>query len=112
MLHPDRGGARMPAPRYRINLFSFDKDETWIADVPDLGSASAHGESAAEAPRDVDIAITTAPIAPMPSDFFVCIYQPRWDATSQSETRHRGLRRQEPAARGTATLHPTAARAR
>ena len=50
----------MPAPRYHINLFWSDKDEAWIADVPDLRSVSAHGETAADALREVEIAVEAA----------------------------------------------------
>lgn len=50
----------MSLPRYHINLFWSDEDEAWIADVPDLGSVSAHGESAAEALHEVEMAIEAA----------------------------------------------------
>ena len=44
-------------PRYHINLFWSDEDECWIADVPDLKYCSAHGETAEEAAREIDIAM-------------------------------------------------------
>jgi predicted RNase H-like HicB family nuclease len=36
-------------PHYHINLFWSAEDECWIADVPDLGPCSAHGDTRAEA---------------------------------------------------------------
>lgn len=33
-------------PHYHINVFWSDKDECWIADVPDLSKCSARGDSA------------------------------------------------------------------
>jgi predicted RNase H-like HicB family nuclease len=50
----------MPVPRYHINLFWSEEDDAWIADVPDLGSVSAHGESAMDALREVEVAIEAA----------------------------------------------------
>ena len=45
------------APRYHINVFWSKADDCWIADVPDLRGCSAHGESAAEAVQEAQIAI-------------------------------------------------------
>ena len=42
---------------YHINLFWSDEDEAWIADVPDLKSCSAHGDSPAEAVAEVEQAV-------------------------------------------------------
>lgn len=44
-------------PRYHINLFWSDDDDCWIADVPDLRSCSAHGDTPAEAAADVQVAL-------------------------------------------------------
>lgn len=44
-------------PRYHINLFWSDEDGCWIADVPDLTYCSAHGETPAEALREVQVAM-------------------------------------------------------
>lgn len=44
-------------PRYHINLFWSDEDECWIADVPDLKFCSAHGKTAEEAAREIEIAM-------------------------------------------------------
>ena len=44
-------------PHYHINLFWHEPDGCWIADVPDLGGCSAHGETPSEAAREVQIAI-------------------------------------------------------
>ncbi len=41
---------------YPIVVFWSDEDESWIADVPDLQSLSAHGETAEEAVRELMIA--------------------------------------------------------
>ena len=43
--------------RYHINLFWSQRDECWIADVPDLQGCSAHGETAEEAAHEVEAAI-------------------------------------------------------
>ncbi|HEV2748735.1 MAG TPA: type II toxin-antitoxin system HicB family antitoxin [Allosphingosinicella sp.] len=45
-------------PRYHINLFWSDEDESWIADVPDLRGCSAHGRTPAEAAAEAQEAIT------------------------------------------------------
>jgi predicted RNase H-like HicB family nuclease len=41
---------------YHINLFWSDEDKCWIADIPDLKFCSAHGGTADEALREVQIA--------------------------------------------------------
>jgi predicted RNase H-like HicB family nuclease len=43
--------------RYHINLFWSDVDECWVADVPDLKSCSAFGDTPAEALSEVQKAI-------------------------------------------------------
>jgi predicted RNase H-like HicB family nuclease len=43
--------------RYHINLFWSDVDECWVADVPDLKSCSAFGDTPAEALNEVQKAI-------------------------------------------------------
>jgi predicted RNase H-like HicB family nuclease len=43
--------------RYHINLFWSEADGTWIADVPDLQSCSAFGDSPAEALAEVEKAM-------------------------------------------------------
>lgn len=47
----------MTEPRYHINLFWSDEDSCWIAEVPDLKSCSAHGETPADALAEAEIAI-------------------------------------------------------
>jgi predicted RNase H-like HicB family nuclease len=42
---------------YRINLFWSDDDRAWIADVPDLKSCSAHGDTPSEALAEVEQAM-------------------------------------------------------
>ncbi|MBA2277725.1 MAG: type II toxin-antitoxin system HicB family antitoxin [Chloroflexia bacterium] len=42
--------------RYRIEVFWYEPDQCWIADVPDLRFCSAHGESPEEALAEVQIA--------------------------------------------------------
>ena len=44
-------------PRYHINLFWSDADAAWVADVPDLRSCSAFGDSPAEALAEVEKAM-------------------------------------------------------
>jgi len=41
---------------YHINVFYSEEDEGWIADIPDLHSCSAFGDSPEEALREVLIA--------------------------------------------------------
>jgi predicted RNase H-like HicB family nuclease len=43
--------------RYHINLFWSDTDECWVADVPDLKSCSAFGDTPAEALTEVQKAV-------------------------------------------------------
>jgi predicted RNase H-like HicB family nuclease len=45
------------AHRYHVNLFWSDDDGAWVADVPDLKSCSALGETPAEALAEIEIAI-------------------------------------------------------
>ncbi len=44
---------------YPILIFWSDEDGAYIADVPDLGSFSAHGETPEEALREVRIALAS-----------------------------------------------------
>lgn len=39
----------MSEPRYHINIFWSQPDECWVADVPDLKSCSAFGDTPEEA---------------------------------------------------------------
>lgn len=43
--------------RYHINLFWSDADSCWVADVPDLRSCSAFGDTPAEALAEVQKAM-------------------------------------------------------
>jgi predicted RNase H-like HicB family nuclease len=45
--------------RYHINLFWSEPDACWVADVPDLKSCSAFGDTPAEALAEVEEAIAT-----------------------------------------------------
>ena len=47
----------MTPPRYHANVFWSAIDECWIADVPDLRSCSAHGDTPQAAVQEVEIAI-------------------------------------------------------
>src|SRR3546814_2101944 len=47
----------LPISHYHINLFWSDEDDCWIADVPDLKYCSAHGATAEEAAREIEIAM-------------------------------------------------------
>lgn len=42
---------------YHINVFWWEPDQRWVADVPDLKSCSAHGATPFEAVTEVQIAI-------------------------------------------------------
>ncbi len=42
---------------YHINVFWWDPDQRWVADVPDLKSCSAHGATPHEAVSEVQIAM-------------------------------------------------------
>ncbi len=42
---------------YHINIFPSEEDEGYIADIPDLETCSAFGESPEEALREVRIAL-------------------------------------------------------
>ena len=44
-------------PRYHINVFWSDEDGCWIADVPDLLSCSAHGDTPMAAIAEAQVAI-------------------------------------------------------
>jgi predicted RNase H-like HicB family nuclease len=44
-------------PHYHINLFWSHEDDCWIADVPDLRSCSAHGETPDEAIAEIKVAM-------------------------------------------------------
>ncbi|MGQ0663058.1 MAG: type II toxin-antitoxin system HicB family antitoxin [Pseudomonadota bacterium] len=43
--------------RYHINLFWSEADQCWVADVPDLKSCSAFGDTPAEALAEFQMAI-------------------------------------------------------
>jgi predicted RNase H-like HicB family nuclease len=45
-------------PKYHINLFFSDADGCWVADVPDLRCCSAFGDTAEQALREVQRAMT------------------------------------------------------
>lgn len=44
-------------PHYHIDLFWYEPDGCWIANVPDLQSCSAHGETPEEALAEVQVAM-------------------------------------------------------
>ena len=44
-------------PKYHINLFWSKADGAWVADVPDLRSCSAFGDSPADALAEVERAM-------------------------------------------------------
>jgi predicted RNase H-like HicB family nuclease len=41
-------------PKYHNNLFWSEPDGGWVADVPDLQSCSAFGDTPAEAPAEIE----------------------------------------------------------
>jgi predicted RNase H-like HicB family nuclease len=44
-------------PKYHINVFWSEADGAWVADVPDLRSCSAFGDTPAEALAEVEKAM-------------------------------------------------------
>jgi predicted RNase H-like HicB family nuclease len=44
-------------PRYHINLFWSESDGSWVADVPDLKSCAAFGDTPEEAVAEARVAI-------------------------------------------------------
>lgn len=44
-------------PRYPIELFWYEPDASWVANVPDLKSCSAFGDTPEEALAEVQIAM-------------------------------------------------------
>lgn len=44
-------------PRYHINVFWHPPDECWVADVPDLKSCSAFGDTPEEALAEARVAM-------------------------------------------------------
>lgn len=44
-------------PRYHINLFWYEPDASWVADVPDLKACSAFGDSPEEALAEIQVAM-------------------------------------------------------
>jgi predicted RNase H-like HicB family nuclease len=44
-------------PKYHINVFWSEPDSAWVADVPDLQSCSAFGDTPAEALAEVEKAM-------------------------------------------------------
>ena len=44
-------------PHYHINVFWYSDDDCWVADVPDLKSCSAFGDTPVEAMAEAQVAI-------------------------------------------------------
>jgi predicted RNase H-like HicB family nuclease len=44
-------------PKYHINVFWSDDDHCWIADVPDLRTCAAHGDTPERAVAEVQVAM-------------------------------------------------------
>lgn len=47
----------MMEPRYHINVFWSERDQSWVADVPDLKSCAAFGDTPEEAIAESRLAI-------------------------------------------------------
>lgn len=47
----------MTEPRYHINVFWSSRENCWLADIPDLVSCSAQGDSPLGALAEVEIAM-------------------------------------------------------
>lgn len=78
----NRGKASAVTAKYPINLFWSEADGAWVADVPDLKSCSAYGDTPAEALAEVEMAmaawLTVARAGGMP------IPEPRSHASSRA----------------------------
>jgi predicted RNase H-like HicB family nuclease len=44
-------------PKYHINVFWSDEDRCWIADVPDLKTCAAHGDTPEQAVAEMVVAL-------------------------------------------------------
>jgi predicted RNase H-like HicB family nuclease len=44
-------------PKYHINVFWSEEDRCWIADVPDLRTCMAHGDTPEHAVAEVQVAM-------------------------------------------------------
>lgn len=44
-------------PHYNINVFWSNEDDCWIADVPDLRTCSAYGDTPTEAIEELQVAM-------------------------------------------------------
>jgi len=53
---PDNGTSAV-TPKYHINVFWSEADGAWVADIPDLKSCSAFGDTPAEALAEVENAM-------------------------------------------------------
>ncbi len=51
------GWLKVVSHRYHIDVFRSDEDRCWIANVPDLKSCSAHGDTPVEAVIEIEVAI-------------------------------------------------------
>ena len=47
----------MSTPKYHIDVFWYEEDKCWIANIPDLEYCSAHGDTPQEALAEVLIAM-------------------------------------------------------
>ena len=47
----------MKTPHYHIDVFWYEPDGCWIANVPDLRFCSAHGDTPAEAVAEAQVAM-------------------------------------------------------
>jgi predicted RNase H-like HicB family nuclease len=72
------------SPKYHINVFWSEADGAWVADVPDLQSCSAFGDTPAEALAEVEkameawLAVAHEQRLPIP--------EPRYRATKHAAT--------------------------
>jgi predicted RNase H-like HicB family nuclease len=73
---------RRRIPKYHINLFWSELDRSWVADVPDLQSCSAFGDTPAEALAEVEKAME-AWLTVVQEDGLP-IPEPRYRATRQA----------------------------
>ena len=71
-------------PKYHINLFCSEANGAWVADVPDLRSCSAFGDSPAEALAEVKKAMEAWLAVAREQE--LAIPEPRYNATKLAFT--------------------------
>jgi predicted RNase H-like HicB family nuclease len=71
-------------PHYHINVFWYDPDGCWIADIPDLRYCSAHGETPHKAVAEAEVAMSLW--LEVAHDSGIPIPEPKYRATPFGES--------------------------